>query len=67
MQSAIDIDVFKRMMEQRGLRVRESEGRINVVDGAGMTIASSVKWDMLGHVFVARHPFKELLDRRVKQ
>ena len=67
MQSAIDIDVFKQMMSQRGLQIRESEGRIHVVDSVGMSLASSTKWEMLGHVFVARHPFKELLERRVKR
>lgn len=62
MSHVISIGPFMKLMEMRGLRVFERDDRIVVVDEAGMVIASSVKWQLDDHIFVARHPFKELLE-----
>lgn len=66
MSHVISIGPFMKLMEMRGLRVFERDDRIVVVDEAGMVIASSVKWQLDDHIFVARHPFKELLERENK-
>lgn len=65
MSHVLELSVFIELMKRAGYTVRESEGRIHVVDEAGMSIASSLKWVMDDTVYVARHPFRELLDRRV--
>lgn len=62
MTNVMGLDAFKKLMELRGFDVREHEGRVSVVDEIGMVIASSVKWQVDDHIFVARHPFKELLE-----
>ncbi len=61
----LDLKVLENMVRLRGLRLVLSDDRAGVEDRTGNVLASALIKDEGGHRMVARHSFKEILERPV--